>query len=60
MSKQLSPRAARYLDGCAVDDPVRVANDLIDRALALQDEGRFAEADELLSQADALIEGEES
>jgi hypothetical protein len=59
-ARGLTARAARYLAACDADDPVVVANRMIDRALRLQDAGRNDEADELLADAEALLEGEPS
>jgi hypothetical protein len=54
----MTARAARYIATLPSDDPIIVANALVDRALALQDAGRIDEADELLAQAEALMENE--
>lgn len=53
--RALNTRAAEYVAKLDTDDPIVVANCLINEAVALQDEGRLAEADELLARADALL-----
>lgn len=54
-ARALAPRAAAFVAALPADDPVAVANRLIDEAVALQDAGRFADADALLDRADALL-----
>ena len=53
--RSLNDRAAAYVATLDVDDPVVVANRLVDRAVALQDEGRLDEAADLLGAADRLL-----
>jgi hypothetical protein len=50
----LNTRAQNYVNENP-NDPVALANHLIDQALRLQDEGRMDEADELLARADSLL-----
>jgi hypothetical protein len=49
----LNTRAQNYVDQHP-NDPVALANHLINEAIRLQDAGRFAEADQLLDRADTL------
>ena len=51
----LNARAAAYVATLDSDDPIVIANKLIDRALTLQDEGRMDEAEDLLNAADQLL-----
>lgn len=53
--KELSPRSRRYMAALATDDPLVVANALIDEALVLQDQGDFAAAETLLDEADEML-----
>ena len=52
----LDPRAARYLATRPTGDPLVVANRLIDHATKLQTVGRYEEADDLLVEANRLLE----
>jgi len=52
--RALNTRAAQYIATLDTDDPLVIANRLIDRAVALQDEGRFDEADDLLAAAESF------
>ena len=54
MTRTLPTRLARYLSNCDADDPLLRANQLVDEALALQDAGKFAEAEAVLNEAEAL------
>jgi hypothetical protein len=53
--RALNARAAQYVAGLDVDDPLAVANALIDRAVALQDKGRLDEAADRLDAADRML-----
>ena len=50
----LNTRAQQYVDQHP-NDPVALANHLIDEALRLQDDGRMDEAEALLKRAETLI-----
>ena len=54
-ARALNTRAAKYVATLPADDPIVTANCLINEAVVLQDEGRMAEAEELLARADALL-----
>ena len=55
--RALSPYAQRIVDALPIDDPVKLANILIDIAVGLQDIGRSKEGEELLDRAERLIGG---
>ena len=52
---QRASGANTYVATLDSDDPLVIANHLIDRALTLQDEGRMDEAEDLLNAADQLL-----
>lgn len=57
--RALNARATEYVGALDADDPLVVADMLVDEAVALQDAGRFAEADALLARAEDLLGGAE-
>ena len=53
--RALDERAATCVAGLDSGDPLRVANDLIDRAVAFQDAGDFTAAEALLAQVEEML-----
>jgi len=53
--RALDTRASQYVATLDETDPLALANALVDRAVALQDDGRIAEAEELLARAEELL-----
>jgi hypothetical protein len=54
----LNTRASKYVATLPATDPVVQANVLINDAVTLQDQGRFAEADALIAEADRILSGD--
>lgn len=55
-----SPRTARYLAKCDAEDPLVIANRLLDEAVALQDCGDPEAGEALLDRADTLLNTEDA
>lgn len=56
--RSLNPKARAIVDRLPDADPLKRANELIDRAVALQDAGDPATASQLLGWADGLLKEE--
>jgi hypothetical protein len=56
----MTKRTRTYLASLETDDPLTVANRMIDEATELQNAGRWQDAERLLSRAEELLVGEPS
>jgi hypothetical protein len=57
-ARALNSRAAKYVASLPAEDPLAEANRLMDEAIRLQDCGKFAESEELIDRAEAIMDDE--